>query len=200
MALGRDFLGRPEDLLNWNTERLCEPLANVYWRRPSELLNPADVRLRDASLLSELLLREGLAFAGHEQLHVHDWDYMERLDTCQQEISIISKALTGLHLPRISADVRQVPTEGGIRYGRNFRRLRDRAHLSQTDVAAALGYTNRKNANISSLENGKLPVPLPKMIRRHAKALNCEPNELLEGVRTPYDDLRHGPAPIRRAG
>lgn len=77
-------------------------------------------------------------------------------------------------------------------YGRNFARLRKRAGLNQEDVAALLGYKENRNANVSSIEVGRRPLPRPPMIRRHAELLKAEPWELMQGVETEYDQLRSG--------
>lgn len=75
-------------------------------------------------------------------------------------------------------------------YGKNFARLRQRASLSQEDVARSLGYAKDRNANVSSLEVGRRSLPKPATVRQHAEILKCETWELMDGVVTDYDQLR----------
>ena len=73
-------------------------------------------------------------------------------------------------------------------YGEQFRRLRQRAGLTQEQVAKALRY--KRAAPVSLLERTTARLPRARTIKIHATALRCEPWELLAGVPTDYDRLR----------
>lgn len=81
-------------------------------------------------------------------------------------------------------------------YGERFRVCRERAGLTQEQVAQALTYL--RGAPVSLLERKTTKVPKPATIRKHAAALNCQPADLLAGVPTDYDRLRT-PTPISDA-
>jgi transcriptional regulator with XRE-family HTH domain len=106
---------------------------------------------------------------------------MEITDNCQQQISDFRKALTNREIPLDSAVM--------TTYGENFRRLRERATLSQEDVAARLGFKKGRNSNISTLEQSD-HIPKLDTILRHAEALGCEPADLLDDVASKYDYLK----------
>jgi transcriptional regulator with XRE-family HTH domain len=80
-------------------------------------------------------------------------------------------------------------------FGGNLRRLRQARGLSQEAVAAALGH--KRPSTVQSWEKNRR-CPKPESIRVLAEALKCEPWELLEGVATPYDDLRSRPPSARK--
>jgi transcriptional regulator with XRE-family HTH domain len=73
-------------------------------------------------------------------------------------------------------------------YGERFRACRQRAGLTQEQVAKRLRY--RRAAPVSLLERKTTKVPRAKTIKKHAAALGCHPWELLAGVATEYDPLR----------
>lgn len=75
-------------------------------------------------------------------------------------------------------------------YGDRFRALRERAGLTQEQLVPRLKMA--RQGSISNIERSRGSFPSPKTIRRHAKALNCRPSELLAGVETEYDRIRRG--------
>jgi transcriptional regulator with XRE-family HTH domain len=81
-------------------------------------------------------------------------------------------------------------------YGQNFKAQRERLGLTQEDIAERMGLT--RQGNLSQYEKN-LKFPTPDLIEQHAKALECQPWELLEGVETAYDRLRSG-APAHKTG
>lgn len=74
-------------------------------------------------------------------------------------------------------------------YGERFREARKRARLNQEDVQGRLKL--KRQGNVSAIETGER-VPEPKTIRRHARALECNPSDLLRDVETEYDRIRSG--------
>lgn len=78
------------------------------------------------------------------------------------------------------------------RFGQNLRALRERAGLTQEELAARLQYKGQ--APLSLLETGA-KIPTPKTIIKLAHALDCTSADLLVGVVTPYDELRGSTAP-----
>lgn len=72
--------------------------------------------------------------------------------------------------------------------------LRNRARLTQEEVARRLGH--KRPAPVSLIERPNDKVPKAKTIVRYAKALECQPRELLEDVETEYDRLRAGIYPV----
>ena len=82
--------------------------------------------------------------------------------------------------------------------GENFKRIRAANGVTQEQIYKALGY--KRPANVSLLETSKR-LPKPATIKRMAAVLGCDPWELLDGVSTPYDELRRKPTAARkRAG
>ncbi len=71
------------------------------------------------------------------------------------------------------------PTEPGHRFASNLRRHRERAGLSQGGLALACGL---HRTEISLLERGEREPRLTTIIRL-ARALDVEPNDLLDGIR-----------------
>ena len=74
-------------------------------------------------------------------------------------------------------------------FGENLRRIRTRKGITQETLMVALGL--RRPAPISLWES-RATLPRPDTIVRLARALGCDPRELLDGVETPYDRLRAG--------
>jgi transcriptional regulator with XRE-family HTH domain len=88
-------------------------------------------------------------------------------------------------------------------FGARFRILRDRAHLTQKQVAARLKYEGA--APVSLLERHNDKVPRAGTIVRYALALECKPSELLEDVETEYDRIKagkydDGPSKVNKMG
>jgi len=81
-----------------------------------------------------------------------------------------------------------------VRFGENVKRLRERLGITQEELARRMEYAGSKNANISTLEKHSQRTPRPGTVRKFARALECEPWELLEEVETEYDVLRRKPA------
>lgn len=79
--------------------------------------------------------------------------------------------------------------------GENFRRLRKAKGVTQEQLYKALGF--KRQANVSLLERST-KLPKPRTIKKMARALGCEPWELLENVRTPYDELREKRPVLRK--
>lgn len=79
-------------------------------------------------------------------------------------------------------------------FGDNLKRLRDRAGLTQEAVAEKM---KLKRPTPISLWEGPRKGTVPKVstIKRLAKAVACEPWELLDGVDTEYDKLRRRDLP-----
>lgn len=106
-----------------------------------------------------------------------------------------NKRLTGLQSGRLGGMLPYV-TEDARTFGFNVKRLRESVTplIRQEDLAAEIGHTN--NSQISKWENTDV-VPSPKTVRRVAAGLSTllhrqvEPSELLDGVLTEYDKLRH---------
>jgi transcriptional regulator with XRE-family HTH domain len=85
------------------------------------------------------------------------------------------------------------------RYGQRFRELRKRLVGGQEKAAAALGITKDRGSSISNIEKRTTFPPRLTTIVKHAKALNCAPWELLQGVPSKVDALR-SPDEQSRAG
>lgn len=69
-----------------------------------------------------------------------------------------------------------IPLQGAIvKKLKNMRAVREARRISQSDLAKVLR-TNQ--SNVSQWENGKTK-PWPHTVERIAKALECEPSELL---------------------
>lgn len=77
-----------------------------------------------------------------------------------------------------------------VKYGERFRLFRDKAELSQEDVARALGIKKERGSSVSNIERLALAPALASTVQRHADALGCQPYELLAGVATRFDQLR----------
>jgi DNA-binding XRE family transcriptional regulator len=75
-------------------------------------------------------------------------------------------------------------------YGQRFRQMRDRAGYGQERAAALLKVQKERGSSVSNIENRTKYAPRPKTVTKHAKALNCQPWELLRGVLTVVDALR----------
>lgn len=73
------------------------------------------------------------------------------------------------------------------RFGENLKRVRERLDVKQEQLQRRLKL--KRQSTISAWETRET-VPLPRTIRRIAKALPCETWELLEDVETEYDVLR----------
>jgi transcriptional regulator with XRE-family HTH domain len=74
--------------------------------------------------------------------------------------------------------------------GMNFKRIRTAKKITQEEIYKKLGF--RRPANVSLLETSQR-LPRPSTIQKMAAVLGCETWELLEGVETPWDALRHRP-------
>lgn len=86
-----------------------------------------------------------------------------------------------------------VPYKGTVltKYGDRFRELRERAGLSQGQVADELKLKKGRGSSISNIELKQTYAPArASTVKRHAKALKAEPWELLIEVPTPIDRLR----------
>lgn len=77
-----------------------------------------------------------------------------------------------------------------VRYGERFRLLRDRAELSQEDVARLLNVKHGRGSSVSNIEKLTLAPARSSTVLRHATALRCKPWELMAGVATRFDQLR----------
>ena len=82
-----------------------------------------------------------------------------------------------------------------VKYGDRFRELRERADLSQGDVAEKLGLEKGRGSSVSNIERYVSPPARRSTLTKHAAALGCEPWELLAGVATHFDRLR-APTPL----
>lgn len=51
----------------------------------------------------------------------------------------------------------------GVKWGKVLRKLREDAHLNQTDIAEAIGYKGDAKGNVSEIEQGKLPIDEQKV-------------------------------------
>jgi transcriptional regulator with XRE-family HTH domain len=78
-----------------------------------------------------------------------------------------------------------------VTVGDNLRRVRERADLSQTDLAARM----QSRPNWISLLERSTDLPSPDTVSRLAAALGVLPAELLAGVLTPWDVLRGATEP-----
>lgn len=78
------------------------------------------------------------------------------------------------------------------RYWQNFKDLREAQGLSQEVVAQRLGLT--RQGNLPTRELHDQGVPKKATVERHAKALECQPEDLMKGVELPHDKLRGAPA------
>jgi len=69
-------------------------------------------------------------------------------------------------------------------YGERFREMRDKAGLRQEVVAARLfsGRGKKAQSNVSQIENRRGKLPSIKKVINHARALGCQPSELVDGV------------------
>jgi transcriptional regulator with XRE-family HTH domain len=72
-------------------------------------------------------------------------------------------------------------------FGENLRRLREGRKLSQERLAELLGH--KRPSTVQSWEKNRRRAK-PDSVRALAKALKCEPWELLEGVETEFDRLK----------
>jgi transcriptional regulator with XRE-family HTH domain len=81
--------------------------------------------------------------------------------------------------------------------GENFKRIREQKHITQEQIYKALNY--KRPSNVSLLETSPR-LPKPRTIRKMATVLDCEPWELLEGVETPWDELRQRRPAARKRG
>jgi transcriptional regulator with XRE-family HTH domain len=81
--------------------------------------------------------------------------------------------------------------------GENFRRIRKDKKIKQEQIYKRLGF--QRPSNVSLLESS-LRLPKPRTIRRMAAVLECETWELLDGVETPYDELRERQPAARKKG
>ena len=72
-----------------------------------------------------------------------------------------------------------------LSFGQRFKYLRQRAGLTQKEVAEKLGYTT--HTSIFKIETGKQEIPIT-MVPAICTALNCTPFELL-GIRPEGDIL-----------
>lgn len=86
------------------------------------------------------------------------------------------------------------PTRGS--YGENLKRARERLSvrlgrkITQEEIAERRG--NKRQGNLPAREK-KPDVPRPETIIRDARAFECEPWELLDGIEFSYDELRRQP-------
>ena len=64
-----------------------------------------------------------------------------------------------------------------LSFGENIRRLRTKLNMSQDELAALCGYTDR--SSIAKIESGKADIP-QKKIKLFADALKVSPSVLLE--------------------
>ena len=83
-------------------------------------------------------------------------------------------------------------------FGENLKEARQRAGITQEVLADRLGF--KGTTAISLWERIDAPVPEPKTIRKLAEAIGCGPAELLDGVVTPYDELRGATNSVATAG
>jgi transcriptional regulator with XRE-family HTH domain len=74
-----------------------------------------------------------------------------------------------------------------VTVGENFKRIRNAKGIKQEQIYKQLGF--QRVSNVSLLENSPR-LPRAPTIKKMAMVLGCEPWELLEGVQTPYDELR----------
>lgn len=77
-------------------------------------------------------------------------------------------------------------------YGANLKALRERQKLSQEEVARRLGIT--RQGNLPARERNP-DVPRPETVLRHARAIECQSWELLDGLEFMYDQLRQRTPP-----
>ena len=77
-----------------------------------------------------------------------------------------------------------------MKYGERFKLFRDRANMSQEDVARALKVKHDRGSSVSNIERLAFAPALASTVTRHAAALGCEPWQLLAGVATRFDQLR----------
>lgn len=74
------------------------------------------------------------------------------------------------------------------RFGQNLRALRERAGLTQEQLARKLGYL--RQSPVSQWETGKVELPEADTVVRLAKELGCATTDLMRGVVTPWDAVR----------
>jgi len=78
------------------------------------------------------------------------------------------------------------------RFGRKLRRLRERAGISQTELAPLIGLSERSKGYISEIESGK-KVPPAETILRIALYFNVTTDYLLRDDIPEQDDQRIEP-------
>jgi transcriptional regulator with XRE-family HTH domain len=71
--------------------------------------------------------------------------------------------------------------------GENFKRIRTAKKIKQEQIYEQLGF--QRASNVSLLETSQR-LPKPRTIQKMAAVLGCETWELLDGVETPWDELR----------
>lgn len=77
---------------------------------------------------------------------------------------------------------------------RNIKNRRKELHLTQSELAAMTGYTNK--STIARIEKGEIDIPLSK-IKEFAKALDCDANWLLgDGYKKDVPDYVPGTVEI----
>ena len=74
------------------------------------------------------------------------------------------------------------------RFGQNLRALRERAGLTQEELARKLGY--KRQSPVSHWETGKTELPEAPTIIKMAQELGCSTTDLMRSAVTPWDALR----------